>query len=654
MSASTMFSSLQEDIKARALLSLQDFLEARGMAMPASMSAVCTVKVEEGTAPVEANAFYVDADGTGYRSCQEVFEALQRKGSQPLASRPSVPETSHRDTNNADEALPPGTKPPLQRLRRSRDQLPSNPPRPRGRPYGSGKKSSHLDLSELPLTGHIAQYRQNPHLLLPQVHSCEPARSSRISDGQPAIIALKRQRIAAEPHSPPHPDGAKRRRRAKTDTPQRDKPESPYAKLVTRVRAQLQRMRQEQALLDAYEGDGWRGAKREAVRPTAELDRAAKQMEKSRQAILECIRLCEEAQGDRPIPADRFDEDGELDEQHIFCARCTDFDTNDEENDIVLCDGPCNRAYHFNCVTPPITAADLKEDEGWLCSACDAKADIVHLLNDALETDYTLEDPWTAFKLGSSLTRQQQGPDIAASADGNGVTPAAGTLLQGVELPSDTDDSSFRSSDDSGSPLKQDESSSSDGDAAAGPGAKSESKSKASHDSGDSSDRSASSGGSSAESSSDSDSADTIESEGALRALSPGGSPERGGPDGNGGEAGISHANGRLRRPQRRRAAQSDPGQQPNSAMHDPHPSHSTAAAAAGAAVPDSDAGMTHALADIVVGRRQRKMVDYAALAAEMFGDAAETPREGEGHTDDDWSPRAAGVGLMLQQLDSI
>ena len=36
--------------------------------------------------------------------------------------------------------------------------------------------------------------------------------------------------------------------------------------------------RQEEALLDAYAGDGWRGSKREAVRPTAELERASRQV----------------------------------------------------------------------------------------------------------------------------------------------------------------------------------------------------------------------------------------------------------------------------------------------------------------------------------------------------------------------------------------
>lgn len=44
-----------------------------------------------------------------------------------------------------------------------------------------------------------------------------------------------------------------------------------------------------------------------------------------------------------------------------------------QANDIVLCDGPCNRAYHFQCVQPAIQAAELQEDVGWLCPACDAK-----------------------------------------------------------------------------------------------------------------------------------------------------------------------------------------------------------------------------------------------------------------------------------------
>ena len=44
-----------------------------------------------------------------------------------------------------------------------------------------------------------------------------------------------------------------------------------------------------------------------------------------------------------------------------------------QDNDIVLCDGCCCRAYHERCLDPPLRAADLPEDEGWLCPACDAK-----------------------------------------------------------------------------------------------------------------------------------------------------------------------------------------------------------------------------------------------------------------------------------------
>jgi len=44
-----------------------------------------------------------------------------------------------------------------------------------------------------------------------------------------------------------------------------------------------------------------------------------------------------------------------------------------QDNDIVLCDGDCNRGYHEQCLQPRIHAADLPEEEGWLCPACDAK-----------------------------------------------------------------------------------------------------------------------------------------------------------------------------------------------------------------------------------------------------------------------------------------
>lgn len=42
-------------------------------------------------------------------------------------------------------------------------------------------------------------------------------------------------------------------------------------------------------------------------------------------------------------------------------------------NDIVLCDGPCDRAYHEQCLQPPLDASTLPEDQPWLCPACTAK-----------------------------------------------------------------------------------------------------------------------------------------------------------------------------------------------------------------------------------------------------------------------------------------
>lgn len=46
-----------------------------------------------------------------------------------------------------------------------------------------------------------------------------------------------------------------------------------------------------------------------------------------------------------------------------------------QDNDIVLCDGDCGRAYHEQCLQPRIHVNELPEEEGWLCHACDAKVE---------------------------------------------------------------------------------------------------------------------------------------------------------------------------------------------------------------------------------------------------------------------------------------
>jgi hypothetical protein len=44
-----------------------------------------------------------------------------------------------------------------------------------------------------------------------------------------------------------------------------------------------------------------------------------------------------------------------------------------QENDIILCDGECMRAFHACCVQPPLTQAELEKDDAWLCPACTCK-----------------------------------------------------------------------------------------------------------------------------------------------------------------------------------------------------------------------------------------------------------------------------------------
>lgn len=69
------------------------------------------------------------------------------------------------------------------------------------------------------------------------------------------------------------------------------------------------------------------------------------------------------------------------------------------------------------------------------------QADIVNLLNDHLSLDLDVEDPWQKFDLGQAgVGSEAATPDDQA---GQAVKQAT-TLLNGHDLPSDTDDSSFK------------------------------------------------------------------------------------------------------------------------------------------------------------------------------------------------------------------
>ncbi len=82
------------------------------------------------------------------------------------------------------------------------------------------------------------------------------------------------------------------------------------------------------------------------------------------------------------------DESG-IDPQEIICWLCRDKsgdDADDNDNDVLLCDGQgCFRAFHMKCVSPVLTQdyiAELGDDDNWLCPFCDARADLIHLVNE--------------------------------------------------------------------------------------------------------------------------------------------------------------------------------------------------------------------------------------------------------------------------------
>lgn len=108
----------------------------------------------------------------------------------------------------------------------------------------------------------------------------------------------------------------------------------------------------------------------------------------------------------------------------IFCAKCGLKDSS-INNDIILCDGICERGFHQMCLVPPLLNEESNAqtflfqidgqmrnmvlslssdcfffflvppgDEIWLCPGCKCKVYCFDLLNDVQGTQLSILDKW--------------------------------------------------------------------------------------------------------------------------------------------------------------------------------------------------------------------------------------------------------------------
>jgi hypothetical protein len=183
--------------------------------------------------------------------------------------------------------------------------------------------------------------------------------------------------------------------------------------------------------------DPWKRS-REKLRPTAEIAKARAKIFSAKLRVRELFKQLEypkphadaariakkktvETVDDDEAARESESEsdDSGIDAEDIFCAACGRGDADDDD-DILLCDGFCEGAYHMSCLDPPVTKAELAElgdeDDDWMCRVCDARVDAFYALNAIAlprHVDAATATWHDVFPEEAALDAEQRGPGQA-------------------------------------------------------------------------------------------------------------------------------------------------------------------------------------------------------------------------------------------------